>query len=261
MERRSLTWALFFYEEPERLSCTAEYAGDLFEPETMRRMLGHLKTPDHRGGDPTRGTDQPVAPVDRCGAGAGRGEMERLTHREFPQGQCVHELVEAQALLHARRHGAGVSPRKPDLPAIEQPGQPCRAASAFVGRRAGSFGRDLRGTLAGNGHRNAGGIEGGRRLCAFGSGVSKRAVGVHSGRCQGAGTADAGAVGVRSATASSATFSFWTRRFRSPRTPIPRTVHGLIISPTSSTLPVRRGKPKGVQIPHRALLVNASFRA
>ena len=77
-------------------NCCAEYNTDLFEPDTVRRMLGHyekllesiLRNPDQCL------SDIPMLPSE---------ERKKLlvdwnqTAAEFPRGKCVHELVAAQA--------------------------------------------------------------------------------------------------------------------------------------------------------------------
>lgn len=78
------------------LDCCAEYNGDLFEIETVRRMLGHYeKLLESAVTDPgQRLSDLPLL---------GAGEREQLivewnrTEADFPHEKCVHEFFAAQA--------------------------------------------------------------------------------------------------------------------------------------------------------------------
>ena len=87
---------LYFYEEAEKLSCTVEYASDLFEPGTIRRLLGHLE--NFIAG----AIAQPEVQISLLPL-LTLAEREQLlvswneTQKEYPQGECLHGLIEAQA--------------------------------------------------------------------------------------------------------------------------------------------------------------------
>ena len=87
---------LFLFEGPEGLHGTLEYSTDLFEAQTIDRMLSHFRTLLERI---VENPDQRVSQIPLLSA----SERSRLlvewnaTAREYPRERCVHELFEAQA--------------------------------------------------------------------------------------------------------------------------------------------------------------------
>ncbi|HLM58539.1 MAG TPA: amino acid adenylation domain-containing protein [Pyrinomonadaceae bacterium] len=83
-------------ETARGLSLTLEYSADLFEPDTAARMLGHLRTLlDSIALEPA----QRIAELSLLTEAERRVLLEEWndTGRPYPQGECLHELFEAQA--------------------------------------------------------------------------------------------------------------------------------------------------------------------
>jgi amino acid adenylation domain-containing protein len=120
---------LFFVERPDSCSAWVEYNTDLFEPATIKRMLGHLQVLlEGVARDPERKLGRlPLLTSDEW--------RETLydwnaTAREYGQPRLVHQLFEAQAAL------------RPDAPAVEFEGE--RLSYAELNRRANQLARHLR---------------------------------------------------------------------------------------------------------------------
>ncbi len=96
---------LFAAEEAGGLALTMEYSSDLFEPDTVDRMLDHFRTLL------AAAADQPDTPVDALPM-LSPGERRRVveewnqTEADYPRDRCLHELIDDQAA------------RTPDAPAL-----------------------------------------------------------------------------------------------------------------------------------------------
>ncbi|MDQ2869305.1 MAG: condensation domain-containing protein, partial [Acidobacteriota bacterium] len=106
-------FSLFFNDHPEGLVCAVEYATDLFDRETIERLLDHLRVLLE---SVTRDPDQRVRTVPIL------TERERKqllvdwnsTASEYPAESCLHEVFEAQV------------ERTPDGVALIESGRPVR---------------------------------------------------------------------------------------------------------------------------------------
>jgi non-ribosomal peptide synthetase component F len=101
---------LAFIPGAEGMRGSMEYATDLFEAETVRRMLGHLeRVVEQVVADP----DRPVTALDLLGPEERRRVVDEWnrTDAPLPAGACVHHAIEAQAARTpdavAVVHGAG----------------------------------------------------------------------------------------------------------------------------------------------------------
>jgi hypothetical protein len=85
-------------DEGERISGRAEYRAELWDPDTVDRMLAHYATLlEGMAADPERRLSR----IAIIGAEERRRVVEEwnATARAYPRGACVHELFEAQADL------------------------------------------------------------------------------------------------------------------------------------------------------------------
>ncbi|MCG3148786.1 MAG: Linear gramicidin synthase subunit D [Verrucomicrobiae bacterium] len=86
---------LYWQLNAQGLAVTLEYATDLFEADTMRRMLGHYRTlVESLVARPEAG----IETAELLPASERRQVLEEwnATQAEYPTERCVHELVEAQ---------------------------------------------------------------------------------------------------------------------------------------------------------------------
>jgi amino acid adenylation domain-containing protein len=91
---------LEFGTSADGLRAVLEYATDLFEPRTIRRMLGHLRRVLEQA---AADADVRLADVDLLGA-AERGwvvEAWNRTAAEYPADRCIHRLFEEQAAIRS----------------------------------------------------------------------------------------------------------------------------------------------------------------
>ncbi|MBZ5523304.1 MAG: amino acid adenylation domain-containing protein [Acidobacteriia bacterium] len=119
---------LSFSEQADTIEGQLLYARDLYEPETMKRLLGHLQvTLERMAGNPESRTDELCLLT-----GAERAQIVEEWNRtavEYPGG-CLHELFEEQVR------------RDPEAAAVEYEGE--RLSYGELNRRANQLGHYLR---------------------------------------------------------------------------------------------------------------------
>jgi len=87
--------SVHFEDAPDGLTCLVEYATDLFERDTIRRMTGHLRVLlESVVADPDRRIESlpMMSEAERRQVVVGWNE----TAADYPDGLCLHELFEAQ---------------------------------------------------------------------------------------------------------------------------------------------------------------------
>jgi amino acid adenylation domain-containing protein len=122
--------SISFDEEPQGLSCFVEYSTDLFDPSTVTRLGGHLRT---LLGSVVTDPDQRVATIPILTEPERRQVLVEWneTERAYPQDKTVHRLFEEQA------------ERMPEAVAVELAGK--RLTYGELNRRSNQLARHLRG--------------------------------------------------------------------------------------------------------------------
>ena len=98
-------------------------------------------------------------------------------------GAVIHELFEEQVRRDAGSGGGGVRGKPLTYAELNARANQLARYLREQGSGTGSAGGDLRGAQPGDGGGVAGDPEGGRGVCAAGSGLSGGAAGVHAGGC------------------------------------------------------------------------------
>ena len=252
------------YEVEEGLRCTFDYSTDLFEAETIERMLGHYQQLlELVVADPTQ-------PLKRLALGLGAEPSPSLA--AVPEA-ALFERFGADAVEQSLAPGlrgasrtvaaAGGPPHAPahlELRAAQRRGESDRSpplGTLRAGARAGGVALRARGTDGGGRARRA---EGGQDLRPARSALSPRPLTVHPGRCGGRGASDR-RVGMWRWERTSAR---WRRPTRWSLTSIQGYDSAVTTNPGLAIDPERpayilytsgsTGRPKGVVQSHRNVL-------
>ena len=110
---------------------------------------------------------------------------------EYPREKCIQELFEEQVEKSPEAVAVVYEDKQLTYRELNRASEPAGALFEGVGGAAGCASRDLRGAECGDGGGVVGDFEGGRGVCAIGSGVSGGATEVHAGRQRSGGVVDA----------------------------------------------------------------------
>ena len=182
--------SLYVWDIAGQLPAVVEYNTDLFDPETIERMAGHLLDPRRVRGSQSGRTDLPTRSPHTTRTDSAPRHVERhgvALRRRRLRPRAIRAPGERDSRRHrGRRAGVGGFRRDgaDDLSRTRSPRQPTRSPPPEARRRSGCDSRNRSRSFGGPRRRGVRGLESRRRVCSARPRVSDGPIGFHDRRCR-----------------------------------------------------------------------------